>query len=179
MKILQITKTGSSTRKVLTRFPVFVVTFTPGTDVRKVLQTTKLCHCIIRWEKYKNSRPVRQCYNCQAFGHSSNFCGKISRCVKCDQQHATKDCKKKNPQDPHQNAQTAKAPTRQTSRAAHSTSNRFNSSNKITNVHNDQRRERTRLQRHSTTNESNSLISSSLRRRTHNSLPHDSIPGHR
>jgi hypothetical protein len=94
VKILQITKTDTSTRKILTRYPVFVVTFTPGTDVRKVLQISKLCHCIIRWEKYKNSRPVRQCYNCQAFGHSSNFCGKSSRCVKCDQQHATEDCTK-------------------------------------------------------------------------------------
>jgi hypothetical protein len=51
VKILQITKTDTSTRKILTRYPVFVVTFTSGTDVRKVLQISKLCHCIIRWEK--------------------------------------------------------------------------------------------------------------------------------
>jgi hypothetical protein len=42
----------------------------------------------------KNSRPVRQCFNCQAFGHSSNFCSKPFKCVKRDQLHATKDCKK-------------------------------------------------------------------------------------
>jgi len=94
IKVYQITKTDKSTREVLTIYQVFVVTFTPGTDVRKVLQISKLCHCIIRWDKFKNLRPVRQCYNCQAFGHSSNFCGKPSKCVKCDQQHATKDCTK-------------------------------------------------------------------------------------
>jgi hypothetical protein len=71
-----------------------VATFSPGNVVRKVLQIPKLCHCIIRWEKYKNSRPVQQCYNCQALGHTSNFWGKSSKCVKCDQPHATKDCTK-------------------------------------------------------------------------------------
>jgi hypothetical protein len=64
VKICQITKTDKSTLEVLTRYPVFVVTFSPGTDVRKLLQISKLCHCIIRWEKYKYSRPVEQCYNC-------------------------------------------------------------------------------------------------------------------
>jgi len=81
-----------NTRTVITRYPIFVITFQPGTDMRKVLQLRKLCHCIIRWEKFKSSRPVRQFFNCQYFGHSSNFCGR--QCVKCDQQHASKDCTK-------------------------------------------------------------------------------------
>jgi len=37
---------------------------------------------------------VRQCFNCQSFGHSSKFCGKPSKCVKCDLSHASKDCTK-------------------------------------------------------------------------------------
>ena len=62
--------------------------------MHKVLQLHKMCHCIVKWEKYKNSRPIRQCFNCQFFGHSSTFCGTPPKCVKCDQQHATKDCSK-------------------------------------------------------------------------------------
>jgi len=62
--------------------------------MRKVLQLRKLCHCIVKWEKYKNSRPIRQCSNCQSFGHSSTYCGRPPKCVKCDQQHASKDCTK-------------------------------------------------------------------------------------
>jgi hypothetical protein len=69
-----------------------VITFQPGTNTRKVLQLHKLCHCIIRWEKYHNSRPIRQGSNCQSFGHFSNFCGRPPKCVKCDKQHASKDC---------------------------------------------------------------------------------------
>jgi len=37
---------------------------------------------------------MRQCFNCQSFGHSSNFCGKPPKCVKCDLSHASKDCTK-------------------------------------------------------------------------------------
>jgi len=33
-------------------------------------------------------------FQLQSFGHSSNFCGKPSKCVKCNQLHATKDCMK-------------------------------------------------------------------------------------
>ena len=34
---------------------------------------------------------MRQCFNCQSFGHSSNFCGKPPKCAKCDLSHASKD----------------------------------------------------------------------------------------
>jgi len=52
---------------------VFVVTFQPRTDVREVLQIKKLCHCITRWENYKNTKPARQYFNCIFFGHSFNY----------------------------------------------------------------------------------------------------------
>lgn len=93
-RIVQLTKTDKTTHSIITRYPIFVLTFPPGSDLRKILQLHKLCHCIVKWEKFKNSRQINQCFNCQAFGHSSNFCGKPPRCVKCDQPHATKDCPK-------------------------------------------------------------------------------------
>ena len=73
VRITQIIKMDKSTRTVITKYPIFVITFQPGTDMRKVLQLHKLCHCIIWWEKFKNSRPVRQCFNWQSFGHSSKL----------------------------------------------------------------------------------------------------------
>ena len=94
VRITQITKMDKTTKTVISRYPIFVVTFQPGTDMRKELQLHKLCHCTVRWEKYKNSRPIRQCFNCQSFRHSSTFCGRPPKCVKCDQQHASKDCPK-------------------------------------------------------------------------------------
>jgi len=94
VKISQLSKTDRVSRAIITKYPIFIITFSPGTDMCKVLQIHKLCNCIVKWEKYKNSRPVRQCFNCQSFGHSSAFCGKPSKCVKCDQPHASKDCSK-------------------------------------------------------------------------------------
>ena len=93
-RITQLTKTDKTTHSIITKYPIFVLTFPPGSDLRKILQLHKLCHCIVKWEKFRNSRQINQCFNCQAFGHSSNFCGKPPRCVKCDQPHATKDCPK-------------------------------------------------------------------------------------
>jgi hypothetical protein len=93
VRVTQLTKMDKTTNTVTTRCPIYVVTFQPGTDIHKVLQLHKLCHCIVKWEKY-NSRPIRQCFNCQSFGHSSTFCGRPSKCVKCDQQHTSKDCSK-------------------------------------------------------------------------------------
>ena len=66
---------------------------------------------------------MRQCFNCQFFGHSSNYCGKPPRCVKCDQPHATKDCTK--PLAHHQNVSTAAVNTQPTSQDAPGTSNNF------------------------------------------------------
>jgi PAX-interacting protein 1 len=91
---MQRTKMDKLTRSVINKYPIFVITFKPGTDMRKVFQLCELCHCLIRWKKFQNSRPIRQCFNCQNFGHSSNFCGRSPKCVKCDQQHVSKDCTK-------------------------------------------------------------------------------------
>jgi hypothetical protein len=83
VKIMQLTKMDKQTRSVINKYPIFIVTFTSGTDMRKVFQLRKLCHCIIRWEKFQNSRPIRQRFNCQSFGHSSNFCGHPPKFVTC------------------------------------------------------------------------------------------------
>jgi hypothetical protein len=115
VRVTQLTKMDKTTITVITRYSIYVVTFQPGTDTNKVLQLHKLCHYIVKWEKYKNSRPIRQCFNCQSFGHSSTFCGRPSKCVKCDQQHASKDCSKPASSPPKKtNVLTAEENTQQT-----------------------------------------------------------------
>ena len=94
VKIMQLTKMDKLTRSVINKYPIFVITFKPSTDMRKVFQLCELCHCLIRWKKFQNSRPIRQCFNCQNFGHSSKFCGCPPKCVKCDKQHTSKYCTK-------------------------------------------------------------------------------------
>jgi len=47
VKISQITKTNKTTQTIITKYPVFFVTFQPGIDVREILQIKKLCHSIL------------------------------------------------------------------------------------------------------------------------------------
>jgi hypothetical protein len=83
-----------NTAQILQKYPMFIVTFQAGTDLREIYKTTKLCHCIVKWERYKAKRPIQQCFNCQKFGHSSAYCGRPAKCVKCNKPHNTQDCQK-------------------------------------------------------------------------------------
>ena len=93
-KIRHIVRKEKTTGQIQQKFPAFVITFRNGTELREVYKITKVCHCIIRWDKYINPRPLQQCYKCQQFGHSSTHCGRPSRCVNCDGLHSTQDCTK-------------------------------------------------------------------------------------
>jgi PAX-interacting protein 1 len=92
--IRQITRRDKTTSQILQQYPVFIVTFREGTDLREVYKIKNLCRCIIKWEKYRAKRPIQQCFNCQKYGHSSTYCGLPAKCVKCKQAHQTQSCQK-------------------------------------------------------------------------------------
>lgn len=52
-----------------------------------------LFYMTIKVEPYRSSGPA-QCYNCQRFGHSSQFCGSSKRFLKCASSHQTRECQK-------------------------------------------------------------------------------------
>ena len=168
--VTQLTNMDKTTKTVITRYPIFVVTFQPGTDMQKVLELHKLCHCIVKWEKYKNSRPIRQCFNCQSFGHSSTFCGRPPKCVKCDQQNAPKDCPK--PASSPQNVSTVEESTQQTLLVAPSIYNNSTTLGGVT-THNNGRD----AARKQTTHLSNINSRSSLYSRRTNHPPHPAKHG--
>ncbi len=43
---------------------------------------------------YNHSLEMKQCYRCQAWGHTQTACGKQERCGECAGNHPTKDCTK-------------------------------------------------------------------------------------
>lgn len=79
-----------------TKIPVFIVTFPAETPIKEIIKVRRLCYTVIHWEKFKNSREVLQCYNCQAFGHVSSNCHREPNCLKCAGDHNTRDCSIKN-----------------------------------------------------------------------------------
>lgn len=62
----------------------------------KFRQIKYLCHCVVQIKKFKpNTAMGTQCYRRQKFGHASRNCNQPARCVKCTDNHSTKDYPKK------------------------------------------------------------------------------------
>lgn len=51
-------------------------------------------HFLIKMETQKPKNTVGQCHRCQHFGHAQKYCTLPPRCVKCAENHLTKDCTK-------------------------------------------------------------------------------------
>jgi hypothetical protein len=43
-------------------------------------------------ERYMPQCQLKQCFNCQGYGHKANVCTKKVRCGKCAQEHMTREC---------------------------------------------------------------------------------------
>lgn len=91
-----ITVIKLGTKSESTACPLFLINLPAGADVIKFRKIKYLCSCAIEVLKYKpNRNMVTQCFRCQGFGHTSKHCNLNERCVKCVDDHATKDCVKK------------------------------------------------------------------------------------
>lgn len=63
--------------------------------VKKLLQYC--CFHRIKWDYFRSkntNRKVKQCFNCQNFGHHKLGCNLQHRCVKCTEQHSPGKCEK-------------------------------------------------------------------------------------
>ena len=80
-------------KKTSEPLPVWVLTFTKTDTLQDKLKTLNaLFHIRIRLEKYRGIQGVRQCFNCQGFGHVANLCNKRAKCVRCGENHKLSDC---------------------------------------------------------------------------------------
>ena len=78
-----------------TKYPLYRVTFAPGTTFARVNHCVRFIENIkIYWEKYESNKPAIQCNRCQAHGHLSTNCNKAAKCVKCAGNHDTRNCTK-------------------------------------------------------------------------------------
>lgn len=59
-------------------------------DLREI---KSVFHVIVKWEYYSNNRiGPTQCRRCQMFGHGTQNCNLVPRCVICAEEHLTSDC---------------------------------------------------------------------------------------
>lgn len=59
---------------------------------KEIFNLSRLFNCVISVEAKKKSYDIPQCFNCQRYGHTRNYCKQRNRCMKCAGNHLTKSC---------------------------------------------------------------------------------------
>lgn len=71
--------------------PLFVVTLQKTPNFEDIFQLTIVAKAEVVVEEFKNN-PVKQCYRCQTYGHSSYTCKLPPKCVRFGESHVINDC---------------------------------------------------------------------------------------
>ncbi|GFW75023.1 nucleic-acid-binding protein from transposon X-element [Trichonephila clavipes] len=78
-------------RKTKRALPIFLITLPRNLDNLKIFDLKTLSYLSIRVEGY-DGKGVTQCYTCKNFNHSSENCYLNPKCLKCGENHITRDC---------------------------------------------------------------------------------------
>ncbi|GFX28424.1 nucleic-acid-binding protein from transposon X-element [Trichonephila clavipes] len=78
-------------RKTKRTLPIFLITLLRNLDNLKIFDLKTLGYLSVRVEGY-DGRGVTQCYTCNKFNHTSENCHLNPRCLKCGENHITRDC---------------------------------------------------------------------------------------
>lgn len=70
----------------------FLIKTNQKEQMKQLKSNSEIDHIKIRWEDYVKKNPVSQCWNYQQVGHGSSNCNKTTRCLKCSENHRTRDC---------------------------------------------------------------------------------------
>ena len=77
--------------------PMFVVELEPKSTNKDIYCIKSLLHSRVTFEPPRPVRQVPQCGNCQQYGHTKTYCHRSSKCIKCADNHKSKDCTKTMP----------------------------------------------------------------------------------
>ncbi|KAI4473269.1 hypothetical protein M0802_016212 [Mischocyttarus mexicanus] len=72
--------------------PLFFIELAPQDNNKNIYEINNLLNTIIKIEPPKTKRVIPQCTQCQAYGHTKNYCNRNPACVKCAQKHLTTHC---------------------------------------------------------------------------------------
>ncbi|GFS98684.1 nucleic-acid-binding protein from transposon X-element [Trichonephila clavipes] len=78
-------------RRTKQKLPIFQVTLPRTIENLKIFELKTLAHLNITVDGY-NGRGVTQCFSCNNFHHNADNCFLKPRCLKCGEEHLTKDC---------------------------------------------------------------------------------------
>ena len=72
----------------------------PRLSFHKTLCVRNVTGIVYKEEQFRQPVSVRQCFNCQSFGHSAKNCRSKPKCVICGENHSHKGCPKKEAKQP-------------------------------------------------------------------------------
>lgn len=74
--------------------PIFFIELKPNQNNKEIFEIKYLQHTRVIIEPPKPRKEIPQCSTCQRYGHTKAYCFRNPRCVKCSENHLTKDCTK-------------------------------------------------------------------------------------
>ena len=89
--------------------PIFQLELSDPAEAEALLTQNLMCNVtgiVCKVEEFRQPVSVRQCFNCQCFGHSAQNCKSKQKCVICGENHSHKGCQKKKQNSP--NVQTVR-----------------------------------------------------------------------
>lgn len=94
VNIRQLRKTtyASNGDKQYTQLPIWILTLMVNKTLKDFENLRSLWYFRVKMEEYQNKEGIPQCYNCQAYGHKAGWCTAQPKCMRCAQNHSTKDC---------------------------------------------------------------------------------------
>ena len=78
--------------------PMFQLEISDPAEAEALLSQNLMCNVtgiVYKVEEFRQPISVRQCFNCQCFGHSAQNCKSKQKCVICGENHSHKGCPKK------------------------------------------------------------------------------------
>jgi hypothetical protein len=82
-------------RKTKNPLPIFYVDLKPKANNKDIYKIKLLMNTCVQFEAPYVKREILQCMRCQKYGHTKNYCHYNPRCVKCAENHMTRDCPEK------------------------------------------------------------------------------------
>ena len=84
--------------------PMIQLEISDPAEAEALLSQNLMCNVtgiVYKVEEFRQPVSVRQCFNCQCFGHSDQNCKSKQKCVICGENHSHKGCPKKKQNSPN------------------------------------------------------------------------------
>ncbi|GBM96790.1 hypothetical protein AVEN_249338-1 [Araneus ventricosus] len=78
-----------------TILPLFLIDVKKTGNYANIFNERQACYFRVKVVPYSKRKKATICFNCSGFFHSARNCDMHPRCIKCNGQHATRDCSMK------------------------------------------------------------------------------------